>query len=533
MNRQALLARIREHKHPWDIAVIGGGASGVGVALDAASRGYSVVLFEQDDFGKGTSSRSTKLVHGGVRYLQQGHVRLVREALRERSLLLRNAPHCVHDLPLVVPTYRWWEGPFYGIGLHLYDLMAGQNEFGSSRTLTRHQTLARIPNLNARNLRGGVLYHDGQFDDARLLIQLVRTAIDHGAILVNHAPVLRLVRSEKGPVTGLIAQDRETGEEIPVSARAIVNATGPFCDAIRRMADPQATPLVTPSQGIHLVLPGKFLAGDSALLIPHTADGRVLFVIPWHGRALLGTTDTPLGSTPLEPRITEDEIDFLLSTAAAYLRKAPTRADVLSAFAGIRPLVAPPGGSSTRTSSISRNHHLERTAHGMITLVGGKWTTYRQMAQDCVDQAAQLVGLPHKPCITRHLRVHGYHPNPKSLGTWATYGSDASALEALVKANPVLGQELHHELPYRVAEVIWAARWEMARTVEDVLARRTRALFLNARAALTLAPRVAQLLALELQRDKHWQTEQVQHFTKVARGYLIESACTGELTLSQ
>jgi glycerol-3-phosphate dehydrogenase len=339
MNRQAMLERIQTRTHPWDIVVVGGGATGVGVALDAACRGYDVALFEQADFGKGTSSRSTKLVHGGLRYLQQGNLALVREALRERSLLRNNAPQLVKDLSFVVPTYRWWEGLYYGLGLQAYNLL-GRGQFGRSRRLSRQQTLACLPTLQSENLRGGILYHDGLFDDARFLIQLARTAADHGATLINHAPVVGLLETRTG--MGLVVRDEETGEELPIPARTVVNATGPFSDAFRRLCDPKAKPFLVHSQGVHLVLPWEFLEGECALLIPRTRDGRLLFVIPWLGHVLVGTTDLPLEQVPLEPRATEEEIDFLLSTVAAYLKKQPTRAEVLSVFAGIRALIAPP-----------------------------------------------------------------------------------------------------------------------------------------------------------------------------------------------
>ncbi|HTB98775.1 MAG TPA: glycerol-3-phosphate dehydrogenase/oxidase [Terracidiphilus sp.] len=328
MRRDEMIRRIRERarqQKPWEIAVIGGGATGMGVAVDAAARGFDVVLVESHDFGKGTSSRSTKLVHGGVRYLEQGNVPLVMSALKERGLLRQNAPHLVHDLAFVVPNYSWWEAPFYGIGLKLYDLLAGKYGFGASKLLTKEETLERLPALEPEELRGGVIYYDGQFDDARLLIHLAMTAADHGATLVNYCPATALVRDGDGYVNGVTVRDEETGEELTLGARVVVNATGVFTDSVRKMADPAAEQLVVTSQGIHLVFDRSFLKAETALMVPRTSDGRVLFVIPWHGHAVAGTTDTPLEAPSLEPKPLEEEIDFILETAGRYLSRPPSR----------------------------------------------------------------------------------------------------------------------------------------------------------------------------------------------------------------
>jgi glycerol-3-phosphate dehydrogenase len=482
MNRTEMYRRFEAHAGPWDMVVVGGGATGTGVAVDGASRGYSVLLLEQSDFGKGTSSRSTKLVHGGVRYLEQGNVSLVMEALRERGVLLRNAPHLVHNLAFVVPSYDWWEAPFYGAGLKLYNLLAGKYGFGASRILSREETLERLPNINTEGLRGGVVYFDGQFDDSRLLINLVQTASEQGAVLLNYARVTGLNKD------GVSFRDMESGREFEAAARVVVNATGPFTDDVRRMADPSAAPIIAPSQGVHLVLDGSFLAGDSAIMVPHTSDGRVMFAIPWHGHTLVGTTDTPISEASLEPVAQEQEIEFLLDTASRYLAKKPQRSDVTSVFAGIRPLVRE--GDSASTAALSRGHTIRVELSGMVTVCGGKWTTYRNMAEDCVNHAAAVGHLPERQCITEHLAIHG---------------SDTPALQEL---------ELSEQ-------VIWAVREEMARTVEDVLARRTRALFLNARAAIAMAPRVAELMAHELGQDAAWEAAQVQAFGETARGYLL------------
>lgn len=516
--RDTLLARLQGRKERWDLIVIGGGATGVGIAVDAASRGYSVALFEQDDFGKGTSSRSTKLVHGGVRYLQQGNIPLVMEALRERGILRRNAPHLVHDLRFIVPNYQWWEAPFYGVGMKVYDALAGRFGFGRSRHLTTTETLERIPTLERRGLRGGVSYHDGQFDDSRLLIHLVLTALEQGAILLNHAPVTGLLRTD-GFVDGVEVQDRETGAALEVRGRIVINATGVFTDGIRTMDNPDSPPVVRASQGVHIVLDRSFMPGDSAIMVPHTSDGRVLFAIPWRERVLIGTTDTPIEGTPLEPRALEEEVRFLLEHAARYLTRGPQREDVLSVFAGLRPLIR--GADEQSTATLSREHSILVSPTGLLTIAGGKWTTYRRMAQDVVNHAIPLAGLPPRPCVTRRLQIHGYHPHAERFGASAHYGADAPAVEALIAMDPELGEQLHPRLPVRRGDVLWAVREEMARTVEDVLARRTGALLLDARAAMEVAPDVAKVLAAELGWDAAWEAAQVEAFQALAEGYVL------------
>jgi glycerol-3-phosphate dehydrogenase len=525
MQREVMLRNIRERKEPWDIAVIGGGATGVGVAVDAASRGLDVALVEAHDFGKGTSSRSTKLVHGGVRYLEQGNVALVMSALKERGMLRQNAPHLVHDLAFVVPNYSWWEAPFYGIGLKLYDLLAGKYGFGASRLLSKEETLERLPALEPEELRGGVVYYDGQFDDARLLIHLAMTAADHGGTLVNYCPATGLLRDPEGYVNGVTASDSETGEELVIPARIVVNATGVFTDSIRRMADPAIEPLVVTSQGIHLVFNRSFLKGDTALMVPRTSDGRVLFVIPWHGHAVAGTTDTPLDAPSLEPRPLDEEIEFILDTASLYLTRPPTRADVLSVYVGLRPLVKGEG----KTSTLSRDHVIHVDPSGLLTITGGKWTTYRHMAEDCVDHCITLGRLRDEPCRTRNLHIHGY-PEGGDVANGSevnefdplwVYGSDAAAIRTLA-AEPLLAEQLDPDLPYNAAEIVWAARAEMARTVEDALARRTRALFLNAGSAMAMAPVVAKLLAAEFGRDQDWVEAQVREFQQLAEQYRVQ-----------
>ena len=518
MNREEMWGRFERHRGPWDMIVIGGGATGVGIAIDAASRGYAVLLLEQSDFGKGTSSRSTKLVHGGVRYLEKGNIGLVMEALRERGLLLQNAPHLVRDLAFVVPNYEWWEAPFYGLGLKLYQVLAGKYGFGKTRLLSREETLEHLPTLKTEGLRGGAIYYDGQFDDARLLIHMVFTAFEQGATLLNYAQVTGVMKDSQGFVDGVVARELETGEEFRSSARVVINATGAFSDTLRRTADANVEPMIAPSQGVHLVFRAEFLPGNSAIMVPHTSDGRVLFAIPWHGHVLVGTTDTPVPEATLEPVATEEEIDFILATASQYLARSPTRDDVLSVFAGIRPLVRAEGAVST--AALSRDNVIQIDSSGLMNICGGKWTTYRQMAEDCVDQAATLAQLPDRACVTHDLRIHGYHSRSKQSDTFAVYGADREKVRRLIREKPTLGEALHPKLPYVRAEVVWAVREEMARTIEDVLARRTRALFLNAAAALEMAPAVASLLAAELGWDDRTRETQLSKFREVARNYL-------------
>jgi glycerol-3-phosphate dehydrogenase len=519
MKRNEMLKQARERVEPWDMIIVGGGATGAGVAVDAATRGYATLLLEQHDFGKGTSSRSTKLVHGGVRYLEQGNVSLVMEALKERGLLRQNSPHLVNELPFIVPSYAWWEGPFYGIGLKVYQALSGKYGFGPSQLISKEETLRRLPNVNPDGLTGGVVYYDGQFDDARLLINLVATAAEQGATLLNYAKVTGLRKGRDGIVSGLAWENVETGETFQTRARVVVNATGPFTDSVRRLAEPDATPLIAPSQGAHLVLDRSFLPGDTAIMVPHTSDGRVMFAIPWHGHTLVGTTDTPMTHAPLEPVALDQEIEFMLETASLYLEKKPARADILSVFAGIRPLAK--SGEGSNTAALARDHTIHIDKSGLLSIAGGKWTTYRIMAQDGVDQAATLADLPDKDCVTRSLNIHGHHPNPANFGPLSFYGSDAPAIRQLIDGDAALGRQLDAQLPYCAAEVVWAAREEMARTVEDILARRTRALFLNAKAAIRMAPRVAALLARELGCDKNWQADQVEKFNQTACGYLV------------
>lgn len=518
MNRDLMLKSLSENKI-WDIVIIGGGATGLGAAVDAATRGFDTLLVEQADFAKGTSSRSTKLVHGGVRYLAQGDISLVLEALHERGLLRQNAPHLVSNQAFIIPNYEWWDGPFYTIGMKVYDMMAGKLGLGPSESISKEETIQAIPNIKKKGLRGGVIYHDGQFDDARLAVSLAHTAYKNGACMLNYMKVVKLRKTKNGLVKGVKVQDQETGEEHKIKSRVVINATGVFVDHILKMDDKSAAKTTIPSQGVHLVLDKDFLQGDSAIMIPKTDDGRVLFAVPWHGKTVVGTTDTLVDDTDLEPMATEEEIDFILQTASRYLTREPKRSDVLSMFAGLRPLAYE---KNEETKSVSRNHRIVVSLSGLVTVTGGKWTTYRKMAEDAIDKATLVGGLEEKKCLTKTMPIHGYVKNFDRKDHMYVYGSERLAIRQMIDKDPGLGQKLDEFLPYTKAEVIWAVREEMARKVEDVLGRRMRALFLDARACLRMSRKVAQLMARELEKDEAWIESQVEEFDHLASQYILE-----------
>lgn len=507
LEREALLARARESRR-WDVVIIGGGATGLGCAVDAAARGFSTLLLEGHDFAKGTSSRATKLIHGGVRYLAQGNFPLVREALAERSLLLANAPHLVHPLRFVVPAYRWHERPLFGTGLAMYDLLAGSHGLERSRQLGSRETLAALPNARADGLKGGIAYWDAQFDDARLAIALMLTLFDLGGLALNYLPVEGLV-TEAGRIVGVRARDAESGNALKIDARVVINATGVWADIVRRFERPVAEALLHPSQGAHVVVDRRFLPGEDALLVPRTPDGRVLFVIPWQGRVLIGTTDVGRQDLPLEPQPLAGEVDFILATAARYLARAPTRSDVRSIFAGLRPLIRRRRVGAT--GRLSREHFIEVSPAGLVTITGGKWTTYRRMAEDAIDVAQSVGQLPMRASPTARLPLRGATPNFSR----DPYGCDREAVDALPGARRTIsaGSSLTE------AEVRYAARNELARSVEDILARRHRMLFLDAALASAAAPAVAAILAEELGRDDDWQSAEVGRFRSLAMQY--------------
>ena len=520
MNRKLAKKKIGKKGRNWDIVIIGGGATGLGCAVDSATRGYKTLLLEQIDFSKGTSSRSTKLVHGGVRYLQQGDVSLVFEALKERGLMFKNAPHLVTNQSFIIPAYDFWGGPFYTVGLKVYDLMAGKLGLGPSKHLSREETIEAIPTVEQEGLKGGVVYNDGQFDDSRMAISLAQTAVDYGATIINYCKVTGLIK-EGDLICGVKALDQESGEEYSIKAKVVINATGVFADEVIQMDEPGKKDLITPSQGIHIVVDKSFLPNEHAIMVPHTSDGRVMFAVPWHNHVVVGTTDTLIEKHSLEPVALESEIDFVLETAGQYLVKQPTRKDVLSVFAGLRPL-AKPEDEQKATKEISRSHKILISVTGLITIIGGKWTTYRKMAEDTIEKAIMLGGLPERKCITQHLPIHGFRmdidPHSDPL---APYGLNKEEVLAIGEEENLAGF-LSEKLHIYKSQVAWAVRKEMARTVEDVLARRTRALFLDARESVRIAPEVADIMAIELNQPEEWKSDQVKAYKAVAKNYFFE-----------
>jgi len=518
-NRSRLLEKIKGSSE-WDVIVIGGGASGLGVALDALSRGFRTLLLEQVDFAKGTSSKATKLVHGGVRYLAQGDIALVREALHERGLLQQNAPHLVKNQSFIIPNYSWLDGAFYTIGMKIYDFLAGKLSLGKSTHISKEETGRRISTVRTKGLYGGVVYQDGQFDDARLAVNIAQTCIQMGGVVLNYMKVTDLTKSDLGLVDGIVAQNTETGENFTIKGKAVINATGIFVDDILKMDKPEAKQLVRPSQGVHLVFDKSFLPGDDAIMIPKTDDGRVLFLVPWHNRVIVGTTDTPIDEHSLEPVALEQEIDFILKTAGRYLTKQPTRQDALAVFAGLRPLAAPTDNSN-KTKEISRSHKIIVSDSKLLTLTGGKWTTFRRMGQDTVDKAIKIGCLPKKESTSATTKIYSAVPTADRSNHMYIYGSDQEAINALAEENPIWNEKLVEPLEFKKVEVVWAVRNELARTVEDVLSRRVRLLFLDARAAIDAAPEVARILAEELGKDENWQKKQIESFQNVAKNYIL------------
>jgi glycerol-3-phosphate dehydrogenase len=519
MERNIIIKKI--HKKEWDIVIIGGGATGLGCAVDSASRGFKTLLLEQVDFSKGTSSRSTKLVHGGVRYLQQGDVSMVFEALKERGLMFKNAPHLVTNQSFVIPTYDWWGGPFYTVGLKVYDLMAGKLGLGPSKHLSREEAIEALPTVEREGLKGGVIYQDGQFDDSRMAITLAQTAVDYGAILLNYCKVTGLLKDGE-LISGVLAADQETGEEFSIKSKVVINATGVFADEVVQMDEPGKPQMITTSQGIHLILNKDFLPNNYAIMVPETSDGRVMFAVPWHNHVVVGTTDTMLESRSLEPVALPSEVEFLLKTAGQYLVKQPKRKDVLSVFAGLRPL-AKPEDEKKATREISRGHKIMISVSGLITIIGGKWTTYRRMAEDTIDKAIMLGGLSERECITQHLPVHGYRMDIDAYhDPMAPYGLDKENVLAIGDEEKRWKGLISEKLKIEKSQVAWAVRKEWARTLEDVLARRTRALFLDARESIRIAPEVAFLMARELDKSRKWAKKQIEQFNSVAKNYYFE-----------
>ena len=521
MKRSEQLSKLNKTKE-WDVIIIGGGASGLGTALDAASRGYKTIMVEAVDFAKGTSSRSTKLVHGGVRYLEQGDISLVKEALKERGLMAQNAGHVVKNQTFVIPNYNWWGGYFYTIGLTVYDLLAGRLSLGRSKYISKKKTIELLPTVEQKGLVSGVIYHDGQFDDSRLAINLAQTAVEKGACVLNYTKVINLLKDDKNQVTGVLVEDKETGEKKEIKGKVTINATGVFTNSIMKMNDKVYKKYIVPSQGIHLVFDKSFLPSDYALMVPKTSDGRVLFAVPWHDKIIVGTTDTLIKSHSLEPIALESEIEFVLETAQRFLAKKPTRADVLAVFAGLRPLAAPEK-EGQNTKEVSRSHKIFVSETGLITITGGKWTTYRKIAEDIIDKAISEKKLPKKECKTEHLSIRG---NQKTStldreNHLYVYGSDIKNIMALQNNALELKEKIHPDYDFTMAEVAWAIRYEMAITLDDILARRVRLLFLDSRAAISSCEKVARFMAKELGKDELWITNQISEFKTIANGFLL------------
>jgi glycerol-3-phosphate dehydrogenase len=521
MNREQMLQLMNDHgSKKWDVIIIGGGATGLGCAVDAASRGYKTLLLEKYDFSKGTSSKATKLVHGGVRYLKQGNFKLVIEALKERGYLFKNAPHLVKNLTFNIPVYSFLDKIIYFIGLYIYEFLAGKYSFGPSRLLSKNHILQDIPTLNPMGLAGGIAYQDGQFDDSRLAIELMKTSADHGGVLINYAEVQSFKKDDKGNIVGLNFFDSINKKSFEVEAKTVINATGVFVDDILQMDEPGKKPTVVASQGSHIIVDKKFLPGTQALMIPKTSDGRVLFAIPWHNTCLIGTTDLPVNNISIDPKPLDQEIEFILSTAQQYMNPAPVRSDILSAFSGLRPLAAPSGDGKS-TKEISRSHKITVSSSGLVNIIGGKWTTYRKMAEDTVDIAARTGRLIHSDCRTEDLAIHGFAWQRDPHDPYFIYGSESDKLHALEQNNPQLKEKIHPLLPYTFAEIEWAIQEEMAITLEDVLARRTRSILLNAKASIEAAPKVVEFMAAKLNHNNHWKEEQLKSYKVFAKGYII------------
>jgi glycerol-3-phosphate dehydrogenase len=519
LKREILLRQLQEQLDTrWDIIVIGGGATGLGIALDGATRGYKTLLLEQSDFAKGTSSRSTKLVHGGVRYMAQGDLLLVMEALRERGLMLKNAPHLTSNQEFVVPVYTLFDVIKYTVGLKLYDLLAGRLSMGKSHFLNRKNTLARLPQLKAERLKGGVVYHDGQFDDSRMTLALAQSCVDLGGTVLNYVKAISLQKDENGKINGVKAKEMISGNEINIMAKLVINATGVFADVVSSLDNSLAKPTMKPSQGIHIVLDKSFLPGNTAIMIPKTDDGRVLFAIPWYNEVVVGTTDTPVDTISLEPVALESEINFILHTAGKYLVKPPRRQDILSVFAGLRPLAANPDNPHS-TKEVSRRHKITLSLSGLLTIVGGKWTTYRRMAEETIDKAISAGFLEKRKCVTADYQLTTL-VSGNSLNRLHIYGHGLTEIESMIIENPALGIPMNPRLPYTRAEIIWICRNEMPLNLEDILARRTRALFLNARASSEIAPVVASIMAHELGYDLLWQENQVKSYNQLINNYI-------------
>ena len=519
MPREKILKKVEQFDGVYDFIVIGGGATGIGITLETSTRGYKTLLLEKSDFTKSTSSKSTKLLHGGVRYLAQGDIALVREACVERGRLLRNTPHLAKNQSFVIPTFGWFDELKFTVGLKMYDLLAGTYSLGRSHRVSKKKALEKIPTMKPDIMTAGVVYHDGQFDDSRMAVNVLQSSVEHGADVLNYANVKGLTKNSDGRIDGVIFQDAETGKEYTVKGKAVINATGVFADQVLQMDKPGTDKTIRPSQGVHVVLDKSFLPGDHAIMIPKTDDGRVLFAVPWHNKVVVGTTDTPVDSATLEPVALEEEIRFILETSGKYLTKAPKRSDILSIFAGLRPLAAPKAGSS-KTKEISRSHKIVVSESELFTMVGGKWTTFRRMAQDMVEKVEKEKQWKKTQSKTKSFKIHGYKTDIDINDPMYVYGTDKEKILELTKAEPGLDAVLSESLHLIKAQVVWAVREEMARTLDDVLSRRIRCILLDAREAMRIAPEVAAIIAKELGKDKAWEQQQVTEFIELAENYV-------------
>jgi glycerol-3-phosphate dehydrogenase len=514
MKRGIFIEQLQQQTE-WDIVIIGGGATGLGCAVDAATRGYKTLLLEQYDFAKGTSSKATKLVHGGVRYLAQGNIKLVTEALRERGILLRNAPHVCHTQTFIIPCYSWLSKIYYGIGLKLYDLMAGKLSLGHTKIVNANYVLQHLPAVKKEKLKGGIVYTDGQFDDARLALNLAQTAWEQKAVVINYCRVAGFIFSGH-KINGVVAEDIINNNQYHIKAKVVINATGVFADVLMKAAN-DSSASIAPSQGVHIVVDKKYFEGTEALMIPKTTDGRVLFAVPWHNKVIVGTTDTAVNTSVIEPVATDDEIDFIISNFNKYAAAPITKKEVLSVFTGLRPLIKKEGVKGT--AALNRHHAVFTSPSGLITVTGGKWTTYRKMAEDAVNAAAKQLA-NQKQSVTSGLKIHGC-TKEKNASHLSVYGTDAATIENLWKENSLLKEKIHPAYDFTKAEVVFAVRNEMAQTVEDVLSRRVRLLFLDATAAAESASTTAWLMAREMNKSEEWVRQQVNEFTKLAKQYLL------------
>ena len=516
MNRNLNIKKLSNKETHWDIIIIGGGASGLGAAVDSASRGFKTLLVEKNDFSKGTSSRSTKLVHGGVRYMQNGDISLVIEALKERGILKKNAPHLVKNMSFVIPSYNWWSNPFYGIGLKIYDMMAGKLGLGKSTLLSKEETIKLIPNVKKKDLVGGIIYHDGQFDDSRMAISLAITAEKNGATLLNYFEVKNLTKTNN-IIDGIIVKDKITNKVYEIKGKVVINATGVFSDEIMKMDYPQKKKMIKPSQGVHLVLDKKFLNSHHAILIPHTSDGRVLFAVPWNNYAILGTTDTPLNEIKDEPVPLKEEIKFILKNAQTFMKKKPSFKDIKSVFAGLRPLAAE--SNQKNTQEIYRHHKISVSESGLLSILGGKWTTYRKIAEDAINTAISIGGFNERKCITENLQIHGYQENTNWKDPLHVYGSDANFIKEIKmdKGNISLSEKFH----ITPNQIIWSLKNEMAIKLEDILARRTRCLFLDAKETIKVAPKVLRIMKVFLKKNIDWEKKEFSNFIEISKNYIF------------